>query len=99
MHYENASYVVVVYDIGNRASFDHVLTWLSKVKAQRPQNAPPLPGVLIANKIDLRSDEPDAPTVPPRHRHARSTRSTYRAQRTRRIHCTHDLPSSQGGDD
>ena len=45
-----------------QASFDHVNTWLSKVKSQRPQNAPPLPGVLVANKIDLRSDEPDAPT-------------------------------------
>mmetsp|Transcript_17552 Transcript_17552/g.32019 ORF Transcript_17552/g.32019 Transcript_17552/m.32019 type:complete len:225 (-) Transcript_17552:118-792(-) len=63
MQYENASYVMVVYDIGNRASFDHVQTWLQKVKSQRPPNAPPLPGVLVANKIDLRSDEPDAPTV------------------------------------
>ena len=35
----------------------------AQVKSQRPQNAPPLPGVLIANKIDLRSDEPDAPAV------------------------------------
>merc|ERR1711998_283304 len=58
---ENASYVMVVYDISNRVSFDHVLTWLSKVKSQRPPNSPPLPGILIANKVDLRSDEPDAP--------------------------------------
>ena len=91
MHYENASYVVVVYDIANRASFDHVLTWLSKVKAQRPQNAPPLPGVLIANKIDLRSDEPDAPTVPPPPP-SRSSHSQHSLSSTHSPHSLHSRP-------
>lgn len=62
-HFENASFVMVVYDVANKASFDNVKTWLSKVQSRRPQNSSPLPGVLVANKVDLRRFDFDSRAV------------------------------------
>lgn len=62
-NFENASFVMVVYDVANKASFDNVKTWLSKVRSRRPQNSAPLPGVLVANKVDLRRTDFDSRAV------------------------------------
>jgi transport family protein 27 len=51
-HWENASMVVLVYDVGNRDSFAACAKWLQNVRSIRPNN--PVGGVLLANKIDLR---------------------------------------------
>lgn len=53
-HYENASYVAVVYDVSNKESFESAGKWLQAVRSSRPPNSRPVPGVLIANKTDLR---------------------------------------------
>mmetsp|Transcript_30608 Transcript_30608/g.39252 ORF Transcript_30608/g.39252 Transcript_30608/m.39252 type:complete len:217 (+) Transcript_30608:140-790(+) len=50
--YENASFVVVVYDVSNRESFRSCAKWLQGVRATRQSTQ--IPGVLIANKADLR---------------------------------------------
>jgi len=50
-YWENTAYVVAVYDVSNRESFQSVQKWLQAVRAVRPNT---LPGVLVANKIDLR---------------------------------------------
>ena len=55
-YFENANFVMAVYDVTNKESFDAVMTWLSKARSRRPPGAPPLPGVLVANKIDLRGE-------------------------------------------
>tara|TARA_B110000971_G_C19884592_1_gene442354 strand:- start:83 stop:568 length:486 start_codon:yes stop_codon:yes gene_type:complete len=53
--WENGSYVIVVYDVSSRASFQSAAKWLSSVRAIRPNSGGgPLPGLLVANKIDLR---------------------------------------------
>ncbi|GMH50103.1 hypothetical protein TrRE_jg4693, partial [Triparma retinervis] len=54
-HFENTAFVMVVYDVSSRESFQSVQTWLNKVRSSRPSTGGgPLPGVLVANKIDLR---------------------------------------------
>ena len=45
--------------MANKGSFDAVGSWLSKARSRRPPGSPPLPGVLVANKVDLRSPEAD----------------------------------------
>jgi len=50
--WENASFVVVVYDISNRASFQSCAKWLQGVRGTRTST--PIPGLLIANKCDFR---------------------------------------------
>jgi len=61
-YFDNVSAVMAVYDVSNKESFDSMRTWLSKVRSRRPPTAPPLPGVLVANKVDLRGDEDDFST-------------------------------------
>ena len=51
-YFEHANFVMAVYDVSNKESFDAIQTWLSKARSRRPQ----LPGVLVANKIDLRGE-------------------------------------------
>ena len=47
-------YVAVVYDVASRESFDSAGKWLHAVRSSRPGGGRPVPGVLIANKADLR---------------------------------------------
>lgn len=44
----------VVYDVSNRDSFESCGRWLQGVRAALPSAATPLPGVLVANKAELR---------------------------------------------
>lgn len=53
-YYENTAFVCVVFDVSSRDSFESCGRWLQGVRAAMPSTAEPLPGVLIANKIDLR---------------------------------------------
>ena len=55
-YWENTSYVMVVYDVSSRESFQSVSKWLQSVRSVRSSSSsqPSLPGVLVANKIDLR---------------------------------------------
>ncbi|GMH66014.1 hypothetical protein TrVE_jg11349 [Triparma verrucosa] len=54
-HWDGTSFVICVYDVSNRESFQSVQMWLQKVRSVRSgQSGGPLPGVLLANKIDLR---------------------------------------------
>ena len=55
-YFENANFVLAVYDVTNKESFDAIQPWLSKARSRRPPGAPQLPGVLVANKIDQRGD-------------------------------------------
>ncbi len=48
-YYKGASGVLCVFDLTNRASFEHVPKWLEEVKA----NAKKMPIVLVGNKSDL----------------------------------------------
>jgi transport family protein 27 len=45
--------VIVIYDVTDEQSFDSCAKWLERVKAQKAAVELKLPGVLIANKIDL----------------------------------------------
>lgn len=53
-HYENAAFVCLVFDVSNRDTFESCGRWLQGVRAALPSASTPLPGVLIANKADLR---------------------------------------------
>ncbi|CAM9960252.1 unnamed protein product [Ectocarpus sp. 13 AM-2016] len=53
-YYENAAFVCVVFDVSNRDSFESCGRWLQGVRAALPSTSAPLPGVVIANKSDLR---------------------------------------------
>lgn len=44
----------LVFDVSNRDSFESCGRWLQGVRAALPAASAPLPGVLIANKADLR---------------------------------------------
>mmetsp|Transcript_25012 Transcript_25012/g.41194 ORF Transcript_25012/g.41194 Transcript_25012/m.41194 type:complete len:183 (-) Transcript_25012:154-702(-) len=48
-YWDNLSYAMLVYDVSNADSFKNLPTWLSAVRKVRPD----LPGVLVANKVDL----------------------------------------------
>jgi GTPase SAR1 family protein len=55
-YWENTAFVMVVYDVSNRESFQSVTKWLQAVRSVRPNTGyGPMPGVLVANKVDLRS--------------------------------------------
>eukprot|EP00731_Ephydatia_muelleri_P029422 Em0020g1066a len=45
--------VMVVYDVTDKQSFASCAKWLERVKAKKAAVDVPLPGVLVANKIDL----------------------------------------------
>ncbi|XP_067670998.1 intraflagellar transport protein 27 homolog [Haliotis asinina] len=49
--WENPSMVMAVYDVTNETSFSSCEKWLERVRSQCPDVV--LPGVLIANKVDL----------------------------------------------
>ena len=51
-NWSNASQMVVVYDVSSRDSFKSCAKWVMGVRATRPGK--PIPGVLVANKTDLR---------------------------------------------
>lgn len=53
-YYENAAFVCVVFDVSSRDSFESCGRWLQGVRAALPDASAPLPGVLIANKAELR---------------------------------------------
>lgn len=54
-YWENTAYLMVVYDVSSRESFQSVSKWVQSVRAARSSSSQPaLPGVLVANKIDLR---------------------------------------------
>ena len=53
-HWENASVVMAVFDVANRESYQSVAKWLAAVRSVH--GGRPVPGVLIANKIDLRNE-------------------------------------------
>lgn len=53
-YYENAAFVCLVFDVSSRDSFESCGRWLQGVRAALPAASAPLPGVLIANKADLR---------------------------------------------
>lgn len=50
-HWETANQVVVVYDVSKPESFQSCSKWLAKIRQVRQGR--PIPGVLVANKIDL----------------------------------------------
>lgn len=51
-YWSNASVAVYVYDAGNRNSFLSCSKWLSSVRSEN--SGRPMPGILVANKVDLR---------------------------------------------
>jgi len=60
-YWKNANMVMLVYDVTNPDSFQHLGPWLDLVRKKCPEKI--LPGVVVANKIDLeerqRVDIPD----------------------------------------
>ena len=49
-YYKNSVCAMVVYDITNKESFEHVLNWIQDIKDQSPKT---VLIVLVGNKIDL----------------------------------------------
>lgn len=49
--WEQPSVVMVVYDVTSETSFSSCAKWLERVKSRKPEVS--IPGVLVANKIDL----------------------------------------------
>ncbi|CAM9314862.1 unnamed protein product [Chrysoparadoxa australica] len=62
-YWNNASLACLVYDVSNRESFESCGKWLRGVRGTRPSNSAPVPGVLIANKADLRDADFDSRAV------------------------------------
>jgi Ras-related protein Rab-2A len=52
-YYRGSAAALLVYDITNRRSFDHIATWLSEAKAQADEN---IVFALVGNKADLEGD-------------------------------------------
>ena len=52
VHYDNASFLLLVYDVTSQASFESCGKWLQQVRKGRSRGAA-VPGVLVANKKDL----------------------------------------------
>ena len=50
-YWKNANMVMLVYDVTNPDSFQHLGPWLDLVRKKCPEKM--LPGVVVANKIDL----------------------------------------------
>ncbi len=53
-YWESTAYVMCVYDVSSRESFSSVQKWLQGVRSVRAGNMGQIPGVLVANKVDLR---------------------------------------------
>lgn len=51
-HYDNANYVIIVYDVTNQASFESCGKWLQMV-VKGNSRSDVVPAILIANKCDL----------------------------------------------
>lgn len=50
-YWKNANMVMLVYDVSNQDSFTNLGPWLDLLRKKCPEKV--LPGVLVANKIDL----------------------------------------------
>ena len=49
MYYRNANGALLVYDVSNQASFDHLPDWIEELENMTG----PIPTILVGNKIDL----------------------------------------------
>ncbi len=49
MYYRNAQGALIVYDVTNQASFDHVPTWIEELENMTG----PIPTILVGNKTDM----------------------------------------------
>ena len=56
-YFENTAMCAVIYDVGTPTTLQSCGRWLSAVRHSRPDR--PIPGVLIANKVDLYKSKPD----------------------------------------
>ena len=57
-YYDGASFIVCVYDVSSRRSFQNCSKWIQSVRsAQKDNSAKEIQVLLVANKIDLRDDE------------------------------------------
>ena len=52
-YYKNSVCAIIVYDITNRESFNHINTWIDDCKSQSPKT---VFFVLVGNKIDLENE-------------------------------------------
>jgi len=59
-YYRGAAGALLVYDVTNRASFEHAEDWLKDVRDHADPN---LTCILVANKVDLVGDEDEVPSV------------------------------------
>ncbi|KAF7327070.1 hypothetical protein MKEN_00282400 [Mycena kentingensis (nom. inval.)] len=56
-YYRGAIAAILVYDITNLASFQHIATWLDELRAQTQPSGPdshPMVFLLVGNKVDLK---------------------------------------------
>ncbi|KAG1690520.1 hypothetical protein DVH05_028024 [Phytophthora capsici] len=58
VHYKGASIALVVFDVNNKESFKSCSKWYQDVRDASPNHN--IPGVLLANKTDLRYNNRDA---------------------------------------
>ncbi|MHA2105778.1 MAG: Rab family GTPase [Candidatus Hodarchaeales archaeon] len=59
-YYKGAHAVILVYDITRLSTFENILDWVAEIRQYAPDIASI---VLIANKIDLRHEIPNAVTI------------------------------------
>lgn len=57
-YYQGGHAAFLVYDITNRSSFDNIYKWIEEIKTHN--SAFPIPLILVANKIDLKSKVNDS---------------------------------------
>lgn len=57
-YYENASAVMVVYDVTSNESLQSCNRWITNARSMRPVG-PPLPGVMVGNKCEYRDGAVD----------------------------------------
>lgn len=50
MYYKDASAIIAVYDVSNKASFEGLKTWVEEIKEKAPENTLV---ILVGNKTDL----------------------------------------------
>ena len=58
-YYRGSAAALLVYDITDRASFDHVTTWLKDIRSLSPEQAVVM---LVGTKVDLASSKRQVPT-------------------------------------